>query len=149
MSNLILKAAALAAAEDRRSLLFKDLNNELVGDAVILNGRQLFVDDYVIEKTRGLKREVHSQPVEKQPGKLEVQSTRGSFLYDSDERLFKLWFVVDSNRKNPFLCFAASSNGLDWQKPKKNPPLTLGRNLSFYEQYCKSNSSSWICLRVG
>ena len=128
------KAAALAAAEDRRSLLFKDLNNELVGDAVILNGRQLFVDDYVIEKTRGLKREVHSQPVEKQPGKLKVQSTRGSFLYDSEERLFKLWFVVDSNRKNPFLCFAASSNGLDWQKPKKNPPLTLGRNLSFYEQ---------------
>ena len=128
------KAAALAATEDRRSLLFKDLNDELVGDAVILNGRQLFIDDYVIENTKGLKREANSQLAEKQLGKLEAQSTRGSLLYDSKERQFKLWCVMESSRKNPFLCLAASSIGLDWQKPKNSPPLKLGRNVSFYEQ---------------
>ena len=132
------KAAALSATEDRRSLLFKDLNNELVGDAVILNGRQLFVDDYVIENTKGLKRETHAQLVKKQLGKLEAQSTRGSLLYDSKERQFKLWFVGDSNRKNPILCFAVSRNGLDWQKPKNSPPLKLGRKVSFYEQGIKA-----------
>ena len=106
----------------------------LVGDAEILNGRQLFIDDYVIENTRGLKREANSQVAEKQPGKLEAQSSRGSLLYDSKEKQFKIWCVMDSSRKNSLLCFSTSSNGLDWQKPSNSPPLTIGRNVSFYEQ---------------
>lgn len=128
------KAAVLAAAEDRRSLLFKDLDDELVGDAMILSGRQLFIDDYVIESIKGLKRESNSQLAEEELGKLETQSARSSLLYDGKERQFKLWCVVESSRGNPLLCFAASSNGLDWQKPKNRPPLKLGRNVSFYEQ---------------
>ena len=27
--------------------LFKDLNDEILGDAIILNGKQLFIDDYI------------------------------------------------------------------------------------------------------
>ena len=128
------KAAALAAAEDRRSLLFKDLDDELVGDAVILNGRQLFIDDYVIEHTKGLTRGVSFQLAKEQPRKLETHPTCGSLLYDSKERQFKLWCVMESSGKNPLLCFAASSNGLEWQKTKNGPPLKLGGNVSFYEQ---------------
>jgi len=127
-------AAALAAAEDRRSLLFKDLDSELVGDAVILSGRQLFIDDFVVANMRGLKREVHAQLAKLPPGPLEARPTLGSFLFDSEDKKFKLWFVTASSRKQPLLCVADSSNGLAWHKPTHVPPLKTGRHVSFYEQ---------------
>ncbi|MDP7637967.1 MAG: hypothetical protein QF577_10525, partial [Phycisphaerae bacterium] len=36
--------------------LFKDLNDEIVGDAIILNGKQLFIDDYIIEELKGAEK---------------------------------------------------------------------------------------------
>jgi len=46
--------------------LFKDLNDETVGDAVIINGKQLFIDDHIIEKLEGAEK-ILNQPV-KHPG---------------------------------------------------------------------------------
>lgn len=127
------KAVALAATEDRRSLLFKDLNEELVGDAVILSGRQLFVDDYLIERTQSLKRTVHAQLANKPAGKLKTPPRHGAFFYDRKERQFTLWCVMESG-KSSFLCLATSNSGLVWKKPEARPPLKLGRSVSFYEQ---------------
>jgi hypothetical protein len=129
------RAAALAAAEDRRSLLFKDLNDTLVGGAVILNGRQLFIDDYIVEETKDLTGGINYQPAKDRLGKLEAYPTCGSFVYDRKEKQFKLWCLIDSSdRKNQALCYATSANGVDWQKPQNQPPLTLGPNISFYER---------------
>ena len=36
--------------------LFKDLNDEILGDAIILNGKQLFIDDYIIDELSGAEK---------------------------------------------------------------------------------------------
>jgi hypothetical protein len=52
------------------------------------------------------------------PGKLDADSTRGSVLYDQRKKLFKMWYVVKTtDRKEQLLCYAASTNGIDWKKP--------------------------------
>ena len=33
--------------------MFKDLNDEILGDAIIINGKQLFIDDYIIGEIKG------------------------------------------------------------------------------------------------
>jgi hypothetical protein len=141
------EAAAIAAKEDRRSLLFKDLNDDLAGDAVILNGKQLFIDDYIIEETTGarrvLNRGVSFQLAEDRHGKLEAHSTCGSVLYDHKQKLFKLWYIVDSaDQKQQRLCYATSMNCIDWNKPKDQLPLTVGEQIGFYEQSLKGQN--WL-----
>ncbi|MDP7637335.1 MAG: hypothetical protein QF577_07290, partial [Phycisphaerae bacterium] len=42
--------------------LFKDLNDEIVGDAIIINGKQLFIDDNIIEELKGAEK-ILNQPV--------------------------------------------------------------------------------------
>jgi hypothetical protein len=39
--------------------IFKDLNDEILGDAIIVNGRQLFIDDYIIGELKGAKKALH------------------------------------------------------------------------------------------
>ena len=74
---------------------FKDLNDAIAGDALLIRNKQLFVDDYVIGERQGL-RKVLNQPV-KHPGNPLLVRDRaweesgpgyGSVLYDSDEKLF-------------------------------------------------------------
>ena len=122
-------AAVVAATEDRRSLLFKDLNDELVGDAVILRGRQLFIDDYIIEKLEGA-RKVLNQPVKHPRNPLIVPDkpwektllNRGSVIYDEQEKLFKMWYsVYTADLKEQLLCYATSRDGIKWDKPVVNP----------------------------
>ena len=42
--------------------MFKDLDEEILGQALVIHGKQLFIDDYVIEDLQGAKR-VLNQPV--------------------------------------------------------------------------------------
>jgi len=42
--------------------MFKHLDDAITGDALILHGKQLFIDDYVIAKLKGVKK-VLNQPV--------------------------------------------------------------------------------------
>jgi hypothetical protein len=131
------EAAALAAKEDKRSLLFKDLNDELAGDAIILNGKQLFIDDYIIEEITGARR-VLNEPVK--PPRVadeprEEVLDRGSLMYDQEEQLFRMWYIVRAaDLKKQLLCYATSTNGIDWKEPKTPPPLTLGDQIGFYDQ---------------
>ncbi|MEE3220501.1 MAG: hypothetical protein VX257_09575, partial [Planctomycetota bacterium] len=126
-------AAAIAAKEDRRSLLFKDINDELVDDAVILNGRPLFIDDYMIEEISGARRVLDPsiKAVESQPAGTTLD--RGCVLLDRKEKLFRMWSVVDTaNREQQRLYYATSTNCIDWKKPSTTPPLTLGDHIGFY-----------------
>ncbi|MSR59094.1 MAG: hypothetical protein EXS05_15860, partial [Planctomycetaceae bacterium] len=41
--------------------MFKDLDDELVGRALVIHGKQLFIDNYVIESLSGAKK-VLNQP---------------------------------------------------------------------------------------
>jgi len=121
-------AAAIAAREDRRSLLFKDLNDVLVGDTIILNGRQLFIDDHIIEEIRGA-RKVLNQPVKHPRNPLIVADkpwektllNRGSVIYDEQAKLFKMWYsVYTADLKEQLLCYATSRDGIKWDKPVIN-----------------------------
>jgi len=128
------EAAAIAAKEDRRSLLFKDIDDELVGDAVILNGRQLFIDDYMIEEISGARRVLDPSLKAVENPLAEPKLDRGSVLFDRKEKLFRMWYVVDTaDRKQQRLFYATSTNCIDWKKPSNKPPLTLGDQIGFYE----------------
>jgi hypothetical protein len=127
------EAALIAAKEDRRSLLFKDINDELVGDAVILNGRQLFIDDYIIEELSDAKR-VLNPSLNAVEGQLaEAKLDRGSVLFDGKEQLFRMWSVVDTADRKQRLCYAISSNCIDWKTPNNKPPLTLADHIESYD----------------
>lgn len=129
------KAAALAAREDRRSLLFKDLNDTLVGQAIILNGQQLFIDDYMIQQIQGARRVMNpAVTVLEELPKHVSRLRRGSLLYDRSQKRFKLWCILESaDRAQQALCYNTSTNGIDWQTPQTHPPLALGDQVSFYE----------------
>ncbi len=79
--------------------LFKDLNDEIVGDAIIINGKQLFIDDYIIEELKGTKKVLH-QAVKHAGNPLIVKDKPwevsgpgySTVMYDEEEEIFKLWY---------------------------------------------------------
>ncbi|MEX1233153.1 MAG: hypothetical protein WEB58_23080 [Planctomycetaceae bacterium] len=103
---------------------FRDLNGTTLNNALILNGKQLFIDDYLIAETDGVRRVMH-QPMKYEKNPVIVPDrawekvfNRGSVLYDRDERLFKMWYIVyDDALQNQLLGYATSEDGLRWDKP--------------------------------
>ncbi len=87
-------------------------------------GRQLFVDDFLIENTN-LRRTFHlaqyhpASPVLKPDRKWE-QGDRGpralvfsdGVWYDPQDRLFKMWYLGYGT------CYAVSRDGIHWEKPQ-------------------------------
>ncbi|MAV38262.1 MAG: hypothetical protein CMJ59_22715 [Planctomycetaceae bacterium] len=121
-------AATIAALEDKRSHLFKDINSELAGDAILLNGKQLFVDDYIIETIKGAQK-VLNQPVKHPRNPLIVADkpweqtllNRGSVIYDEQAKRFKMWYCVyTDDLQEQLLCYATSRDGIKWDKPVVN-----------------------------
>ena len=41
-----------------------------------------------------------------------------SALYDDEEGLYKLWYSINTPRSGSFTCYAKSSDGINWEKPK-------------------------------
>ncbi len=93
-------------------------------------GRQLFVDDFLIEQTT-LRRVSHraqfhpDNPVLKpdKPWENEGSGPRsgpmampfsGGVFYDPADRLFKMWYMGSYSR---YLCYAVSRDGIRWEKP--------------------------------
>jgi hypothetical protein len=112
--------------------LFKDLNDEIVGDAIIINGKQLFIDDYIIETIRGA-RKVLNQPVKHpanplvvpdKPWEKNVFYANGAIIYDRQEKLFKMWpHGWRSEKKGQEIglsLYLTSKDGLTWTKPIVN-----------------------------
>ena len=88
-------------------------------------GRQLFVDDFLIEKT-DLTPEYHTakkfegNPIlyPKAPWELEGSPVAcpksGGVWYDEEEKIFKMWYEA-SWLKN--MCYATSKDGINWERP--------------------------------
>ncbi len=90
-------------------------------------GRQLFVDDFLIERT-DLQRTYHSarihpaSPVlrpdrawEQEGDSPTAMPFSGGVFFDPRDRLFKMWYMCGYVRG---LCYATSTDGLRWRKPQ-------------------------------
>jgi hypothetical protein len=88
-------------------------------------GRQLFVDDFLIEQT-SLQRTYHltkyhpatpvlkpDKPWEKEGGPTAMVFSDGVW-YDPKDRLFKMWYMGGLTRAT---CLAQSQDGIRWEKP--------------------------------
>lgn len=110
--------------------LFKDFHDEILGDAIILNGKQLFIDDHIIGQLDGAEK-LLNQPAKHARNPLLVKDKAwedsgpgyGSVLYDETEGIFKMWYglwIADARPSEQVLCYATSKDGLDWIKPIVN-----------------------------
>ena len=111
---------------------FRDLDDAILGDAVIVNGKELFIDDHIIQELKGarkiLKRAVKhpGNPLMVPDRPWETQKlNRGAVLYDEAEGIFKMWYPYFlKEEKTPdgweiegVLGYATSRDGLAWEKP--------------------------------
>jgi hypothetical protein len=104
--------------------MYKDLNNEILGDAIIVRSKQLFIDDYIIEKLDGAEK-ILNQPTKHSGnpilGAKERLNLYGSVLYDKEEKVFKMWYDIwHEDTKTASLCYATSADGVSWTKPIVN-----------------------------
>jgi hypothetical protein len=88
-------------------------------------GRQLFVDDFLIENTT-LRRTYHvaeyypdnpvlkpDQPWESEGGLTAMVFSDGVW-YDPNDHLYKMWYMGGYGR---YTCYASSRDGIYWEKP--------------------------------
>ncbi len=100
-------------------------------------GRQLFVDDFLIESTT-LKRTFHTakyyagnpvlkadQPWESSGGAPYVMPFSDGVWFDPKEKLFKMWYFAGHDVHAT--CYATSQDGVHWEKPKLD--VVPGSNL--------------------
>jgi hypothetical protein len=121
--------------------MFKDLNDQTAGDAIIINGKQLFIDDYIVGERKGVEK-VLNQP-EKYPGNPLIvpdqpweeggASANGNVMYDEQEKIFKMWYVIWLPEKKGSedgvghiggFGYAVSNDGIRWEKPAINDDRT-------------------------
>jgi len=88
-------------------------------------GRQLFVDDFLIEETN-LTAEYHKaekfegNPILKAEKPWEIEQSpvacpkSGGVWYDEDEKIFKMWYEGGWLRN---MCYAVSKDGIHWERP--------------------------------
>ncbi len=107
--------------------VFKDLDDSTVGDALILEGKQLFIDDHIIATTEGL-RKVLNQPTKHPKNPVLVKDKPweesgpgyATVYYDKDEKLFKMWYTYwrkVEGTSTSMLAYATSPDGIAWTKP--------------------------------
>ncbi|HOR98234.1 MAG TPA: hypothetical protein P5125_04970, partial [Kiritimatiellia bacterium] len=91
-------------------------------------GRQLFVDDFLIatstlQRVFGMPEKYSGNPVLRPETELELNGIRnaaavpkgGGLWWDPHEHLFKLWYEAGWIHT---ICYATSTNGLDWVRPE-------------------------------
>lgn len=128
----LLLCHAPLAAQSRQAPpgMFKDLDDDILGEALIIHGKQLFIDDYVIGELHGVQKTLH-QPV-KHPLNPVLKRDRpsdgfatayGTVVFDPQDRRYKMWYqVLQGTAKDvpshKFLVgFATSVDGITWDKP--------------------------------
>ena len=116
---LVVSAMTFGGSLEAPPGLFKDLNDEILGDAITISGTQLFVDDDLIEQLTGATQNLN-QPVKHPDNPLIVRdkpwegrlSGFSSVMYDQDEGFFKMWYGSWSEaKKKQVLCYATSPDG--------------------------------------
>jgi len=125
-------------------------------------GRQLFVDDFLIEETT-LEREWHrpeyhpANPVlrpttawEKRDEYAERTNTRSNpaamvfsdgVFYDPSDRLFKMWYMGGYSQNT---CYAYSHDGIEWVKPALN--VVAGTNITVPGH--RDSATVWLDLHT-
>ncbi|MCI8387182.1 MAG: glycosyl hydrolase family 32 [Clostridiales bacterium] len=125
-------------------------------------GRQLFVDDFLIEET-DLEPEYHkakkfdgnpvlSPETEWERGKMPAACPKsGGVWFDEDERIYKMWYEAGWLGQ---ICYAISHDGINWERPNldiepgTNKILTFDSNSTikdFDPKYLKPDSTTfWI-----
>ena len=115
-------------------------------------GRQLFVDDFLIEKC-DLKREFHKpekykeNPVLSPQTKLELNGRNspstipvsGGVWWDPAERIYKMWYQAGWMNT---LAYAISSDGLKWERPDLD--IEPGTNRILDKRYKPDSSTVFI-----
>jgi hypothetical protein len=105
-------------------------------------GRQLFVDDFLIEEST-LSRTFHQPDIYKEPV-IKSENKRpgmyaapfsGGVCYDPADNLFKLWYT----RYRPHAtCYATSKDGIHWEKPELD--IESGTNIVLQPESFNSTS---------
>ncbi len=125
---LLIGSSVFARAPQAPPGMFKDLDDNILGDAILVNGKQLFIDDYVIEKLDGVEK-VLNQPVKHsrnpivtadQPWEQGQKLTYATVMFDQTENIFKLWYgcwLIDAKPSEQVIGYATSQDGIVWKKP--------------------------------
>lgn len=109
-------------------------------------GRQLFVDDFLIEKT-DLERIYHKpvlcqEPIFHAEKQWEVANTAtpvgGGVFYDMEDGLFKMWYAAGFCNR---LAYATSKDGISWERVETN---LEGNNLILRDTIWIASSTVWI-----
>lgn len=93
----------------------------------ISNQKQVFIDGLFLEKSFGVKLEVH-QPIK--TGQVAIQADQpwearlaayNSVIFDEREQLYKMWYVLLTVRSDGIpggmIAYATSNDGVSWEKP--------------------------------
>jgi hypothetical protein len=115
-------------------------------------GRQLFIDDFLIERTT-LKRTYHTaeyhsgnpvlkpdQPWETDGGPTAMVFSDGVW-YDPQDRLFKMWYMGGYARST---CYATSADGMHWDKPALD--VQPGTNIVQLQAGRRDSATVWLDL---
>jgi len=116
---MVLSISSVVSAKSLKAPpgMFKDLNDEIVGDAIIINGKQLFIDDYIVGELKGAEK-VLNQPVKHpknplvvpdKPWEKGVTYGNGVVIHDVEEQIFKIWVAGRM--------YLTSKDGIVWEKP--------------------------------
>jgi hypothetical protein len=108
-------------------------------------GRQLFVDDFLVEEST-LSRTFHQPEYYEEPVITPEEDTAGMYAapfsggacYDPADKLFKMWYT----RVEPHAtCYATSKDGIHWEKPELD--VEAGTNIVLNPDGFNSSASSF------
>ena len=110
------------------------LANASEPQTLLLDGKQLFIDDYIIDEMRGVTK-VLNRPVKHPDNPLAVPDlpweehgfyANGSAMYDAEEKLFKIWVHLWKHQADELAAtvglygYLTSTDGVVWRKPIVN-----------------------------
>jgi hypothetical protein len=116
-----------AKANEDHSLLRNPLSDTTGNNTVLIaNDEQLFLDDYIIESSSNVTRNMH--PGEKykgnpvlwpsEPWEKKTAVVYGSIIHDADK--YKMWYKAGDGGESGGAAYAESKDGIHWVKPLFN-----------------------------
>jgi arylsulfatase A-like enzyme len=122
-------------------------------------GRQLFVDDFLVEKTT-LTRTYHlaeyhpsnpviapDKPWEGKGARMRAGVFSDGVWYDPTDKLFKCWYWASVSSDKPlrfYTCYATSRDGIHWQKPSLD--VVPGTNAVLHDDPTAWRNSNTVWL---
>ncbi|MSQ95514.1 MAG: hypothetical protein EXR98_13275 [Gemmataceae bacterium] len=120
----LIGSPALAQGRKTPPGMFRDLDDEIVGKAILIHGKQLFIDDYLIEELKDAAK-VLNQPVKhprnplfRRDKDLEFAIGYGAVVHDKRDGLYKMWYGIWNDAKDSVgtIGYASSKDGIIWEK---------------------------------